>query len=101
MAACYQRMSSLEDCAEMLESCLKNMGDYASLNERSIAQRMSLMQKECKVRMQLCALLSQLHKHKDALGQAKKSVSIIHLLVKDLKSLCIYYIKKQETKENQ
>jgi len=49
--------------------------------------------------MQLCALLSQLHKHKDALNQAKRSVSLIHLLVKDMKSLCVYYIKKQERKD--
>ncbi len=49
--------------------------------------------------MQLCALLSQLHRHKDALKQAKLSVSLIHLLVKDMKSLCVYFIKKQEVKD--
>lgn len=92
MAACFQRMSSLEECAVALEDCLKNIGDYSSLNERSISQRMNLAQKECKVRMQLCALLSQLHRHKDALNQAKNSVRLIHLLIKDLKSLCVYYI---------
>ena len=99
MAACYQRMSSLEDCAVALEDALRNIGDYSSLSDRSIAQRMNLMQKECKIRMQLCALLSQLHKHKDALKQARKSVSMIHLLIKDLKTLCCYYIRKQEAKE--
>ncbi len=94
MGACYQRMSSLEECALSLEDCLKNIGDYSSLKDRSISERMSFAQKECKVRMQLCALLSQLHRHKDALREARHSVKLIHLLIKDLKSLCIYYIKK-------
>lgn len=49
--------------------------------------------------MQLCALLSQLHKHKEALNQAWNSVKLVHLLIKDLKSLCIYFIRKQETKD--
>lgn len=61
---------------------------------------MSLVQKECKIRMQLCALLSQLHRHKDALNQAKNSVKLVHLLIKDLKSLCIYYIRKQDSKDD-
>lgn len=33
------------------------------------------------------------------MNQAKNAVKMIHLLIKDLKSLCVYYIKKQEAKE--
>lgn len=46
--------------------------------------------------MQLCAILSQIHKHKDALKQAYKSVRLIHHLFKDLNDLCIYYAQRIE-----
>ena len=37
MAACFQRMSSLDECAESLMTSLDNIGDYKNLSERSIA----------------------------------------------------------------
>lgn len=52
------------------------------------------MQLESKIRMQLCALFSQLHHHVDALEQAKKSVKLTHLLIKDMAALCDYYVQK-------
>lgn len=52
------------------------------------------MQIESKIRMQLCALFSQLHHHVDALEQAKKSVKLTHLMIKDMFSLCDFYVEK-------
>jgi len=46
--------------------------------------------------MQLCALFSQLHHHVDALEQAKKSVKLTHLLMKDMHALCDFYIQKNK-----
>lgn len=46
--------------------------------------------------MQYCAILSQIHKHKEALQQAYKSVKLVHHLFKDLYDLCIYYVKRQD-----
>ena len=43
----------------------------------------------------MCALFSQLHQHVDALEQAKKSVKLTHLLIKDMHSLCDFYQEKQ------
>ena len=54
---------------------------------------------ECRMRMQLCAILSQLHRHKDALKQSRESVKLAHLLIKDLHSLCDFYMKKLEAKD--
>jgi len=61
--------------------------EYSSLTEQSIAKRMRMMQQEAKIRIQLCALFSQLHQHKDALEQAKSSTKLVHLLIKDLLTL--------------
>ncbi|CAI2372323.1 unnamed protein product [Moneuplotes crassus] len=99
MAACYQRMNSLEECAASVENCLRLLGDYSSLKNQSISQRMVQMERECKVRMQLCALLSQLHRHKDALNQAILSIKLIHGLFKDLDALCKFYIHKSNDEE--
>lgn len=49
-----------------------------------------------KLKMQYCAILSQIHRHKDALNQSKESVKLAHLLINDLKSLCEFYIKREE-----
>jgi len=36
-----------------------------------------------------------LHHHVDALEQAKKSVKLTHLLIKDMLALCNFYVEKQ------
>lgn len=94
MAACYQRMNSLEECSVAIDNALLYLGDYNSLKNQSVCQRMVYMERECKVRMQLCALLSQLHRHREALDQAKQSIKLIHLLFKDLDALCTFFITK-------
>ncbi len=37
MAACYQRLSSLDECALSLDDALKSLGNYSNLTEWSIA----------------------------------------------------------------
>ena len=44
--------------------------------------------------MQVCALLSQLHRHKEALSHAQVAISISHYLVKDFLKLSKYYVKR-------
>jgi hypothetical protein len=44
--------------------------------------------------MQICALYSQLHKHKDAAYQANEAIQISHFLIKDSESICNYYTKQ-------
>jgi hypothetical protein len=36
------------------------------------------------------------HRHKDALDQSKEGVQLAHQLVKDLKSLCKFFILREE-----
>lgn len=87
MAACYQRMNSLDECSVAIENALLYLGDYSSLKNQSISQRMMYLERESKIRMQLCALLSQLHRHRDAFEQAKLSIKLVHLMFKDMDAL--------------
>ena len=41
--------------------------------------------------MQICALLSQVHKHKEAVIHAREGIRISHYLVKDLENMTIFY----------
>ena len=59
---------------------------------------MKQLRQECKIKLQLCAILSQTQNHIEALDNAKKSVKIIHQLFRDLLSLCAMYIRKMEKK---
>jgi hypothetical protein len=45
--------------------------------------RLLKLKLECKVRMQLCAILSQLHRHKEALDQAYESAKLCNAIVND------------------
>ena len=91
MAMCYQRQGLLEEWAACLSSSLGYIQDVHQAD--SIAERMNIMRNECKLRMQLWAILSQIHKHKEALKQAENSVKLIHHLIKDLYGLWWHYVK--------
>jgi hypothetical protein len=41
--------------------------------------------------MQICALLSQVHKHKEAVYHAKEGIKIAHFLIKDLENMSTFY----------
>lgn len=59
MALCYQKLGQLEECALCLETCLDHLGiEYHDLRTKSIGMRIVKLKLECKVRMQLCAILS-------------------------------------------
>lgn len=93
-------MGQLEECSICLENSLTYFSaEETSLIEQSIAQRMKKLRIECKLRMQLCAILSQLHRHCDALEQAKGAVRLSHQLIKDLNALCDYFIQKERSRE--
>jgi len=57
------------------------------------------MKLEVKLRLQFCAILSQLHRHKEAFEQALEAIKITHLIVRDAISICRYYAKRMEMQE--
>ena len=92
MAMCYQKQGQLEECALCLETTLDHLGtDYASIKDQSIAMRIYKLKLEAKLRLQFCAILSQLHRHKEAFEQAQEGIKVAHLIIRDKISLCQFY----------
>lgn len=48
------------------------------------------------MRLQFCAILSQLHRHKEAFEQAQEGIKLSHLIIRDLISVCRLYSKKMD-----
>lgn len=97
---CYQKQGQLEECALCLETTLDHLGtNYTSLKDQSIAMRLSKLKLEAKVRLQFCAILSQLHRHKEALEQAQEGIKIAHLVVRDTISICRFYSRRIDFRE--
>lgn len=59
-------------------------------------EKLKKLKYECKAHMQVCALLSQLHRHKEALTHAKVAISIAHYLAKDIHKLIKYYVSRMQ-----
>ena len=55
---------------------------------------------ECKLKLQLCAILSQNQNHQEALENARNSVRLSHQMFKDMEELCQIYIDKIHYNEN-
>lgn len=90
-------MQMLEECASCIEQALEQLPSTSiNLEEKSISNRMRKLMIISRLQMQFCAILSQIHKHKDALDQAKEAVKLNHLLINDLRELCLFYIKREE-----
>ena len=70
--------------------------DSIRLEDNSISNRMRKLVIVGRLRMQFCAILSQIHRHKDALEQAREGVRLSHHLINDLKELCLFYIKRED-----
>ena len=98
MAMCYQKLGQLEECALCLEKCLSrlNYKKYQSLKDKSISQRINKLKFECRLHLQLCAIYSQLHRHKDAYEQAQEGVRISHFIVRDQLAICHFFQRKAD-----
>ena len=98
MALCYQKLGVLEECAVSLEQCLTYLqSEFVQdfFNDPSQPSlKLKMLKYKCKTHMQICALLSQVHKHKEAALHANQAIKIAHFLVHDSESLCSYYTKE-------
>ena len=97
MALCYQKMQMLEECAQCIEHALEHLPlSLLNLEEKSISNRMRKVFIIGKLKLQYCAILSQIHRHKDALTQARDGVRICHQMVEDMNQLCNFYVKREK-----
>jgi len=60
--------------------------------------RIHKLKMEAKLRLQFCAILSQLHRHKEAFEQAQEGIKLAHLIIRDVISVCRYYSKRMDLK---
>ena len=78
-----------------METTLDQLGDYYALEAgQSFAMREYKLKVEVRLRLQFCAILSQLHRHKDAFEQAEEGIKLAHLIVRDKIAICRYYSKR-------
>lgn len=94
-------MGALEECALCIEGCLININSTFLIQNNNYftpqqiaEQKLKKLKYECRAHMQVCALLSQLHKHKEAQSHALIAARMSHYLIKDLINLCLYCIEK-------
>ena len=73
-----------------------NYKKYSSLRDKSISSRIHKLKFECRLHLQLCAIYSQLHRHKDAYEQAEEGVRLAHVVVRDQLAICHFFSRKVE-----
>jgi hypothetical protein len=86
-----------------LEACITNLKDRPTLvsyedkkNPHSVLSNViSKSRLECRLRLQLCAILSQLDRHEEALRQAQEAARVSQTLVKETLVLCHEYLAHQ------
>lgn len=97
MALCYQKMQMLEECAQCIDHAFEHLPIFLlNLEEKSISNRMRKIFIISKLKLQYCAILSQIHRHKDALDQAREGVKVCHQLINDMHQLCQFYVKREK-----
>ena len=62
--------------------------------ERLLASKLHKLRYQCKFNLQLCAILSQLNQHRDALIYGQKSASLCAKLIKDAQLLCKRFMQQ-------
>jgi hypothetical protein len=78
-------LGSLEESAIFLETAVLNLEILSLMPDfQTPGTKNHTIYLEGLLRMQLCALFSQLHRHREALYHAQISVRIAHFLVKDI-----------------
>jgi len=79
-------LGSLEDAALFLETCILNLEILSMMPMfQKTEVKSQILSLEWLLRMQLWALLSQLHRHQEALYHCQIAVRIAHFILKDLK----------------
>ena len=61
-----------------LKESLRLLTSPNFFKDNSVAARMRMLRQECKLKLQLCAILSQTQNHAEALDNSKKSVKLAH-----------------------
>lgn len=89
LAHCHQQLEQTEMSASYLEACLYNLALGRPVDYRR-------RKYECRARVQLCALLSQLQRHEGALTHARLASKRSQSLLTDIQSLCFDHCNRHK-----
>jgi len=78
MSMCFQRLGMLEECIVYLKGSIAQISDVEFYKDKTLATRTKRIRQECRLKLQLCAILSQTQNHSEALENARKSVKLSH-----------------------
>ena len=90
----------LDECIFYLKQSIALVSEPKFYKCKRISQRNRRVNHECKLKLQLCAILSQNQNHSEALENARKSVHLSHQMFKDMEELCQIYIDKINYRDN-
>jgi len=90
LACCYQGLGKVEESAAYLEACVYNLEGEEKARRRGNKQNCRWKGKkyECRAKIQLCALFSQVDRHEAALIHAQAGLKLSQNLLLDVFSLC-------------
>ena len=81
-----------------MEKCLKYLEQeqiQAYFNDASQPSlRLKFLKYKCKTHMQICALYSQTHKHREAALHANEAICLSHFLIHDAENQCAHLTKE-------
>ena len=72
------RLGMLEECIIYLKGGIQQISEEKFYKSKKISMRSRRVAQECKLKLQLCAILSQNQNHYEALENARRSVKLAH-----------------------
>ena len=93
LACCHQGLEHVDSCASYLEACLYNLNNTQGSGK---THKPNWMRKkyECRTRMQLCAMLSQMERHEAGLIHAQTGMKLAQNLLKEIYSFCKNHLSR-------
>ena len=104
----FQKLNDVQEPPEHYDNSDPDaMAQFEASKKLSISQKLFKLRYLCKCHLQLCAVQSQLNKHKDALHHGQMASVYCQELIRNSKTLCEGYIgeilgrKKSATKDDE
>ena len=72
------RLCMLDECIFYLKKSIELVSDSKFYKSKKLSMRSRKTNQECKLKLQLCAILSQNQNHQEALENARRSVKLSH-----------------------
>ena len=103
LACIHQMAGSFEECTKYIDASIFNMSqkstaitpeDGLSLNKLAASAKMLKTRFLCKFHLQMCAVLSQLNRHREGLFHGFNAILYSHELINYTAQLCEHYSTK-------